>query len=109
KADLVINLHLHPSGKPETEQSSVGLFFTDEPPRHNLFDVILIDRKIDIPAGEAAFRTHAEKVLDSDAELLAIFPHMHMLGREIKVKARLPDGVETPLLLIDDWDFNWQD
>ena len=29
-ADLVLQLHLHPSGKAETEQSTIGVAFTDE-------------------------------------------------------------------------------
>ena len=33
---------------------------------------------------------------------------MHLLGREMKVWATLPDGTEKPLVWIKDWDFNWQ-
>lgn len=108
-ADLVINLHLHPSGKPESERSSLGLFLTDKPPQRAMFDVTLIDTKIDIPPGERAFRTSASKTLEADADLLSIFPHMHMIGKEIKVTATLPGGEEQPLFWINDWDFNWQD
>ncbi|HEX3654307.1 MAG TPA: hypothetical protein VHV55_00800 [Pirellulales bacterium] len=109
KADLVLQLHLHPSGKPEVEQSSVGFYFTDEPPRRSLLDAVLIDRKIDIPPGEKAFHTHDTCTLPIDMEAMWIFPHMHMIGRQIKVTAQLPDGRLQPLLEIDDWDFNWQD
>jgi hypothetical protein len=37
-----------------------------------------------------------------------IAPHMHLLGREMKVTATLPDGSVRPLIHIDDWDFHWQ-
>lgn len=109
KADLILNLHLHPSGKPEIEQSTVGVFFTDEPSRRPLSDLLLIDKKIDIEPGDKTFRTHDSKKIPVDAELLTIFPHMHMIGREIKIEARLPDGTKKMLLHIADWDFNWQD
>lgn len=109
KADLVLNLHLHPSGKPEVEQSSVGFYFTDQPPRRSMLDVSLIDMKIDIPPGEKAFRTQASCVLPIDMDALSVFPHMHLIGKEIKVTATLPDGTARPLLWINDWDFNWQD
>lgn len=108
-ADLVLNLHLHPSGKPETEQSSVGIYFTDEPPKRSLVDVTLIDRKIDIAPGEKAFRTHDECTLPVDMDLLSIFPHMHIIGKEMRLTATLPDGKTRSLFWIDDWDFNWQD
>jgi hypothetical protein len=41
-------------------------------------------------------------------QLIAIHPHMHMLGREMKVWARMKDESIKPLIRIDDWDFNWQ-
>ncbi len=107
-ADLVLNLHLHPSGKPETERSSVGIYFTDEPPRRSLVDVMLIDRQIDIAPGDRAFRTHDACELPIDMEVLSIFPHMHLIGKEFRVTAKLPDGSTRALLRIDDWDFNWQ-
>jgi hypothetical protein len=40
--------------------------------------------------------------------LIAVHPHMHLLGREMKVWARMKDESVRPLIHIDDWDFNWQ-
>jgi mono/diheme cytochrome c family protein len=106
---LLLQLHLHPSGKKETEQSSVGLYLTDEPPRRSMVDLVLIDRKIDIPPGEAAYRTRDEVTLPIDMEAFGIFPHMHLIGREIKVTAYPPAGAAPfSLLWINDWDFDWQ-
>src|SRR6185312_4069280 len=75
-ADFVLQLHLHPSGKPEVEQSTIGFYFTGEAPRRNLNAFLLQDRKIDIPPGEKAFRTRDAKTLNADAEVYGIFPHM---------------------------------
>jgi mono/diheme cytochrome c family protein len=107
-ADLVLQLHVHPSGKPQVEQSTIGIYFTDEAPRRNLELLLIENKKIDIPAGQNDFRITASRELPLDVELFGIFPHMHMIGKEVKVTARLPDGTETSLLRIDDWDFNWQ-
>jgi hypothetical protein len=107
-AALLLQLHLHPSGKPETEQSSVGLYLTGEPPRRSMVDLVLIDRKIDIPPGEAAYKTRDETTLPIEMEAFGIFPHMHMIGRDIKLTAHPPEGEPFSLLWIDDWDFNWQ-
>ena len=38
-----------------------------------------------------------------------VMPHMHMLGREIKVTVTPPDGAPTTLIAINDWDYNWQE
>jgi mono/diheme cytochrome c family protein len=108
-ADLVLNLHLHPSGKAETEQSSVGFYFTDEPPKRSLVEVMLIDKNINIAPGDKSFKTRDECELPIDMEVLSIFPHMHLIGKEMRVTATRPDGTSQPLFYIDDWDFNWQD
>jgi mono/diheme cytochrome c family protein len=108
EAELVLQLHLSPSGKPEREQSTIGIYLTDQPPRRTLVDWLLIDTRIDIPPGEAAYRTEDELVLPVDIELFGTFPHMHLIGREVKVTAFPPQGEPEVLLWIDDWDFNWQ-
>jgi hypothetical protein len=108
KHDLIFQLHLHPSGKPEVEQSSIGFFLTDEPPRRSLVDIMLLDRNIDIPPGEPNFRTRDEFSVPIEMEVLALFPHMHMIGRDFKLTAHPPTGEPFPLIWINDWDFNWQ-
>jgi hypothetical protein len=107
-ADFVLQLHLHPSGKPEKEQSSVGFYLTDQPPERSMVDLLLIDMKLDIPPGEREYRTRADHVVPVDVEVVGMFPHMHMIGRDIKLTAYPPKGEPISLLWIDDWDFNWQ-
>lgn len=106
--DFVMQLHLHPSGKVETEQSTVGLYLTDEPPRRSLFDITMADSKIDIEPGNAAYKTRDEFTLPIDMDVFGVFPHMHLIGREISVTAHPPEGEPYPLIAIHDWDFNWQ-
>ena len=45
--------------------------------------------------------------LPVDVEAIGIAPHMHYIGKEMKVVAESPDG-KVPLIWIKDWDFNWQ-
>jgi hypothetical protein len=45
---------------------------------------------------------------DVDMHAIGISPHMHMLGREMRVTVTYPDGTSRPLVYIDDWDFHWQ-
>ncbi|MBL8826625.1 MAG: cytochrome c, partial [Planctomycetaceae bacterium] len=97
-SDLVLNLHLHPSGKPEQEQSTVGVFFTDEAPQRSMIDLTLIDTKIDIPPGEKAFVTTDSITLPFDMDAQMIFPHMHLIGKQMRVSAKLPDGAVKILL-----------
>ena len=39
----------------------------------------------------------------------SIMPHMHLIGRQIKVTMKPPDGEKQTLLTIDHWDYNWQE
>jgi hypothetical protein len=107
-ADLVLQLHLHPSGKPETEQSTIGFHFTDQPPRSRLQMTIVANNHVDIPPGASDHVIEASRTLKQAVEVYGIFPHMHLIGRTTKLTATLPDGSVVPLLSIADWDFNWQ-
>ncbi|MHC5541473.1 ascorbate-dependent monooxygenase, partial [Singulisphaera rosea] len=106
--DLVLQLHLHPSGKPETEQSVIGLHFTDQKPRGRLNIVVINDEGLSIDPGAAKFAVDTAKTLPASIDLYGIFPHMHLIGRSVKVTAKLPNGSVEPLISIGDWDFNWQ-
>lgn len=106
--ELMLQLHLHPSGKPETEQSSVGLYFTDEPPTGQLRPEVLINDHVDIAPGDRAYRLTRSHTLERDVEVIGLFPHMHLLGRTVSLTATLPDGTTQSLLSIRDWQFNWQ-
>jgi len=108
-ADLIVELHLTPSGKTERVQSSVGLFLSDAPPSRTPYMIRLGSQRIDIPAGANAYVTSDRYVLPVDVELLAVQPHAHNLARSIKGYAQLPDGRREWLIDIPDWDFRWQD
>jgi len=44
-----------------------------------------------------------------DCTLHSVMPHMHMLGKEVKVTITPPDGTAKTLIAIKDWDYNWQE
>jgi mono/diheme cytochrome c family protein len=106
-ADLVVQIHYHPSGKPESDQSALGLTFAGAAPSKGLANLLVGPRRIDLPPGEVTAVTDWA-VVPEDSELIGITPHAHWLAKQMKVDAHLPDGKVEPLIRIDDWDFNWQ-
>jgi len=108
-SDLVAQLHLQPTGKPERLQVSIGLYFTDEPPKRAPLGLRLGSETIDIAAGDREYTIADRYVLPVDVELLAIQPHAHNLARRMEANVTLPDGATRPLIAIADWDFRWQD
>jgi hypothetical protein len=108
-SDLVLQVHYHPDGKAEKDQSQAGIYFTRKPAQKIVGGIAVRSRNLDIPAGESHYHISARsEPLPVDADVIGIAPHMHYIGKEMKVVAETPDGKTTPLIWIKDWDFNWQ-
>ncbi len=108
-ADLVLNMHLQPSGKPEVIRPIIGLYFTDRTPaRFPMLLQIEHDGALDIPPGQKDFVVTDHYRLPVDVEVLGVYPHAHYLGRDVQGWATLPDGSRKWLIWIRDWDLNWQ-
>ena len=69
--DLVVEIHMQPSGKPEVVQPSVGLFFGSDPPERTPMMLRLGRQNIDIPAGEKHYTITDSFVLPVDVEVQA--------------------------------------
>jgi Flp pilus assembly protein TadD len=107
--DLVLNMHLQPTGRPEPIRPVVGLYFTDEPPtRFPMLLQLEHDGAIDIPAGAKNFVVADHYDLPVDVDVLGVYPHAHYVGRDVQGFATLPDGSKKWLIWIRDWDFAWQ-
>lgn len=108
KSDLVLQIHYHPNGKPETDQSQVGIYFTKKPVQHMVTGIALLNPRVDIPPGDRNWEITDGVTLPVDVLALGISPHMHLLGKDMQVTAELPDGSVVPMVRVRDWDFNWQ-
>jgi len=107
--DLILNTHLQPSGKPEVIQPSIGLYFSHEAAtKLPMLLQLENDLKLDIPAGKKDFLVTDDFILPIDVELMAIYPHAHYLGKDIRAYATLPGGTKKTLIHIPQWNLNWQ-
>ncbi len=111
KADVVVQLHLHPSGKKETDQSKIALYFAKKPVKRIMSrrPLLLGTLIIEVPPGQSQYHTGSTVTLPADVTLISVFPHMHLIGKEMKITATLPDKTVKPLIWIKDWNFYWQD
>ena len=107
--DIVLQMHYHPTGKAAVDQPQIGIYFTDKKPKRGPNIVLLGNNDVDIPPGAKAHLRADSYKLPVDFEVRDIWAHMHMIGKNVHAWAKLPDGTTRELLLIDDWDFNWQD
>ena len=107
--DLILNIHLKPSGKAEVIDSEIGLYFTDQPPTRQPM-LLQLDRDdgLDIPPGDKDFVLENSMTLPVDVEALGVYPHAHYLGKDMQAWAILPNGEKKWLVWIRDWDIDRQ-
>ena len=108
-ADVVMQMHYHRNGRTERDRTQVGLYLVKKPVVRRYQSAVIPGRFLSIPAGNDNFRVTGDMWLDQDCHLYSVMPHMHLLGRKIKVTMTAPDGKQTTLVGIDDWDYNWQE
>jgi hypothetical protein len=113
---LVMQVHYHPDGLPHRDRTRIGLSFARGPIDKRmrvtgvlpLRSVAPLMPDLTIPPGVARHRVTAALTVPHDITVIDVSPHMHMLGREMKVTATLPDGTVKPLVWVPRWQFNWQ-
>ncbi len=107
-ADIILEVHYHPTGKTETDRTQVGLYLSKTPVEKPVRFFPLANTGMRIPAGAKDHAIHATMTAPADVTILNVFPHMHLLGRQMTVSATRPDGSVERLIHMPDWDFNWQ-
>lgn len=108
-ADVVVQVHYHRDGRVEKDRTSIGLYFSQKPVARRMQGLVIPGRFLYIPAGEAHYRVKGTIEVERDCTLYSVMPHMHMLGREIKVTVKPPEGEPFTLVAIKDWNYNWQE
>jgi hypothetical protein len=129
---VVFNIHYQTTGKPETDRSRIGLWFTPVPPEHQLFRVngagesILANGRelLSDDPGTKAEGTHvaippippfAEKYeligvtgYPDPVTIYQFQPHAHYRGKDFTYSVVYPDGREQTLLSVPKYDHRWQ-
>jgi hypothetical protein len=106
----VLQVHYHTDGKPEEDLSSVALWFEDKDKVEKIIRTgAVVQPYFILKPGENHKEVKATLTLPADLTVYNVSPHMHMLGREMKITATLPDGTVKPMVYVNDWDFNWQE
>lgn len=113
-SDIVLQSHFHLTGKPEKEQSQIGLYFDKKAPERRF-------TSIQLPPAFGAFSgidlaPGAEETVVTDSFELPVavrafgaHPHSHYRGKSLSMTAHLPDGRSIVMLNIPDWDMDWQE
>ena len=111
KAGSKLRFSMHYSratGKDEVDISSVGLVFAKQPPTAIARRFDFSNHMFRIPAGDPAHPVSECHTFQKDMYITSLTPHMHYRGKSMRFEATYPDGRKETLLMVPNYDFNWQ-
>jgi hypothetical protein len=109
-----IHYHKEPgAGTGVRDQSAIGFLFAspDQVIERMVGSGIDNLMKFDfaIPANTSDYQLGPiATVVDTDADIISLMPHMHMRGKAARFEAFYPDGTTEILLDVPRYDFSWQ-
>jgi hypothetical protein len=111
--DLVFQLHYTPVGKEVVDRPRVGFTITQTAPARTFVSLGVSSpsdpRSFAIPPHDPNWESPpAEVEFLEDVELVNMFPHMHVRGKDMTYTLIYPDGRREIVLSVPRYDFNWQ-
>jgi peroxiredoxin len=107
-SNLLLQMHYTTSGKATVDETEIGLFIYDKPPSYVMAGGVAGQRRFLIPANAKEHRLEGEQLIERDAWLYSMMPHMHFRGKYMSYTAVYPDGSSEVLLSVPRYEFNWQ-
>ena len=105
---LVFEVHYAPNGTPTTDRSRIGLRFVTRPVRKEVLTLVETNEAIRIPPRDPNYEAEACMLITREVVLTALKPHMHLRGHDMRFDVEFPDGRKQALLLVPNWNFDWQ-
>ena len=111
--DIVFQLHYTPNGKDVTDRPRIGFTVAKAEPQR-----VYVSFGISAPSDPKHFAIPpndgnwasppAEVEFTQDVDLVWMFPHMHVRGKDMTYRLDYPDGKSETVLSVPHYDFNWQ-
>ena len=108
QSDIILQVHYHATGKPESDLTRIGIYFSHEPVKQALHWSTASNSHFRIPAGASNVEVRSTWFLPADVQVVAVSPHMHLLGRDMRMTVTDPSGKSRDLIHIPKWDPSWQ-
>jgi hypothetical protein len=113
KAKAILQIH-YPAGKTDELDSTKVLIKYTANTLRNLYSFPLLNHSSTLTNGPLFIPANTIKTFNAKylapfaGSLLQIAPHMHLIGKSIKVFCVTPLKDTLPLIEIPQWDFHWQ-
>jgi hypothetical protein len=111
--DIVFQMHYTPNGREVVDHPRLGLTVAKQAPgqRYVSFGVSSPNdaKSFAIPPNAPNWESPPAVVeFTADANLVYMFPHMHVRGKDMTYTLTYPDGRKETILSVPRYDFNWQ-
>jgi Secretion system C-terminal sorting domain len=115
-SDFIVSFHYAPGHMGETDSTKIYLKWSDDPNVRAIknsrllhwHEPSLINPPFVMPANTVTTFYEQSTIFPQDKSLVAIQPHMHLIGKSFEIYMVTSPGDTTKLLYIPDWDFYWQ-
>ena len=107
-SSLLLQMHYTTSGKATVDETLIGIYLHDKPPKYVMSGGSAGQRRFLVPPHAKEYKLEGVQEFEKDAYLYGLMPHMHYRGKYMKYVAEYPDGTSEVLLSVPKYDFNWQ-
>jgi hypothetical protein len=107
-SSLLLQMHYTTSGKETVDETEFAIYLHDKPPKYVMGGGVAGQRRFLVPPRVKEHKLEGEMLIERDAYLYEMQPHMHFRGKYMSYWAAYPDGREEILLSVPKYDFNWQ-
>jgi len=107
-SNLLLQMHYTTSGKATIDETEIGLYLHKKTPKYVMAGGVAGQRRFFIPAHAKDHKLQGEQLIERDAYLYGMTPHMHFRGKYMSYTAEYPDGTSEILLSVPKYNFNWQ-
>jgi peroxiredoxin len=104
---LTMQFHYTTNGKAATDETILGLYFYDKPPKYEYLNRS-VSGPVKIPANTRDVKTAGTLKFQEDVVVYGLRAHMHFRGQDMKFSATLPDGTNKELLSVPNYSYAWQ-
>jgi cytochrome c553 len=105
-ADIIVQVHYHATGKPETDKPRLCLYFCRKPVKP-IHVVPLLGQNLRMHTQYSRISFGGQSPVLRNMSVVSVLPYMHRRGQSIMVTALQPDKKADPILSVPQWDFDW--
>ncbi len=104
---LSMQFHYTTNGRETSDETLLGLYTYDEPPKYENF-TRSVSARFRIPPHALNHEVSAEYMFDQDVVVTGLRAHMHFRGKDMKFSVENPDGSMRDLLSVPAYSYAWQ-